>query len=603
MTQKNSEARESPAYRSQRGYSTPCNSYSPAQSCSPDDVQYIGGSGDNFQAKSDFHIPGDSLVPPDKEILGYPVSHGSSSTNNTQRNPSGRCVPDSSVPNPETDISSSVKYGGKNNEPNFLVVESHKNAKESEMYNFLGSGEGGETTRSPGGCSSTKSPESRSVSSQEKFPVGLSPSKSDSGSPSTQDRIVIKMKLLHSGSTAKEDTRSTENGNITELRLANKSSLKYSLAKYTRWTIDSIINGREDLGNEEMLDKNSDCEAEELGVRQEKKGCIINSPKKTRKRRNSEVCEDSKDSNLDTNKNFMKKSLKITITNPLRNKMSSDDGNEDRDMERKSENVTLNPEKFIKQDDKVQSLSSVCEGRSSPGQEPESQFHYAARKGKAGSGKPPSPTPSAGSCSSSTGGVQPECEEKCGRGREASPGEGFCGEVNDHLVTSDVKKCSIVIKRIYKNDNYSCYSSSLCDKKTVLSIDDGTQRRSKRRAAVEASERCHKTLRSLDMCNAKPGKISLAGVLSKNKDILSVNLTTNKAIINQIPQCSVMLYDVFMNSRIDQMVCPGCSRHYDSSDSVQVNMNKATISLLCSSCQWLMVKNVHPLEVDSLVPS
>lgn len=598
---KNSGPRESPAYRSQRGYITPSgNSYSPAQSGSPENIQYIGGSGDNFQAKSDFHIPGDSLVPPDKRVLEYPISQGSSSTNNTQRNPSGRHVPESLVSNPETDISTSVNHVGKNN-----VVESHKNTKESALSNFLGSGECGETTRSPVGGNLIKSPESRFVGSPEKFTVGMSPSKSDSGSPSTQDRIVIKMKLLHSGSTGEEDIISGENGNITELRLANKSSVKYSLAKYTRWTIDSIINGREDLGNEEILEKDGECEVEELGIREEKKGSIIGSPKKTRRRRNSEVCEDLKDTNLDTNKNFMKKSLKITITNPLRNKISSDDGNENKNVERKSDDMTFALEKDFKEDpDKVQSLSNVCEGRSSPGQEPESQFPHSARKSKIGSGKSPSPSPTAESCSSSTGGMQLDCEgRRCNRGSEASPGGGFCGELNDHSVTSDVKKCSIVIKRIYKNDNYSCYSSSLCDKKTVLSIDDGTQRRSKRRAAVEASERCHKTLRSLDTCDAKSGKISLAGLLSKSKDILSVNLTRNKTIVSQIPQCSVMLYDVFMNRRINQMVCPGCSRHYDSSDSVQVNMNKATISLLCSSCQWLVVKDVHPHEVDSLVPS
>lgn len=601
---KNSGLRESPVYPGQRGYVTPsCNSYSPAQSCSPD-RQYVGGSESNFQAKSDFHIPGDSLVPPDKGILEFPISQGSStitSTNSTQSDPSGRSVPDSSVPNPETDISSSKVSTSveKDNEQNFHMVGLHKDVKESEMSNFLGSSEGRELARSPGSDSPTKSPGSHSVGSPEKFSIGMSPNKSDSGSPSTQDRIVIKMKLLHSSSSAEEDISSAENANITELGLANKSSIKYNLAKYTCWTIDSIINGREDPGNEEILDKDNDCEIEELDGREDKKASVADSPKKTRKRRNSEICEDSKDTNLDTNKNLMKKSLKITITNPMRNKVPPEDnGSDDKNMERKCEDMVMDTEKIMEDGDKVQSLGSVCDERGSSEQEPECQLQYSSRKGKVGSGKSPSPTPSAESCDNSISRAQPDCE-----GRRCNRSSDLCGKVNDHLVTSDVKKCSIVIKRIYKNDNYSCYSSSLCDKKTVLSIDDGTQRRSKRRAAVEASERCHKTLRSLDMGDAKSGKVSFTGVLNKKKDILSVNLTRNKTIVNQIPQCSVLLYDVFMNQRINQMVCPGCSRHYDSSDSVQVNMNKATISLLCSSCQWLVVKDVHPQEVDSLVPS
>ncbi|XP_063861016.1 mucin-12-like [Scylla paramamosain] len=609
---KNSGPRESPVYPGQRGYVTPSgDSYSSVQSCSPDQ-QYISGSGNNFQAKSDFHIPGDSLVPPDKGILECPISQGSStitSTNSIQSDPSGRSVPDASVSNPETNISSSkvstsADHVQENNGQNFPTVTSDKDAKESEKSNFLGSVEGRKLSRDPGSDSPTKSPGSHSVGSLEKFPVGMSPNKSDSGSPNTQDRIVIKMKLLHSSSSAEEDVHSAENINTTELGLTDKSSIKYNLAKYTCWTIDSIINGREDLGNEEMLDQENDCEIEQLDGREEKITSMTNCSKKTRKRLNSEICEDSKDTNLDTNKNFMKKSLKITISNPMRNKVPSKDDDDEGKVEVKKEDLFMDGEKIVEDCVKVQSLSNVKEERGSGEQKPESQLQYSSRKGKVGSGKSPSPTPSGENCNSSVSGVQPDCEgRKCSKGSEASAGGDLHGAVNDHLVTSDVKKCSIVIKRIYKNDNYSCYSSSLCDKKTVLNIDDGTQRRSKRRAAVEASERCHKTLRSLDTCDAKSGKVSLAGVLNKNKDILSVNLTTNKTIINQIPQCSVLLYDVFMNHRINQMVCPGCSRHYDSSDSVQVNMNKATISLLCSSCQWLVVKDVHPQEVDSLVPS
>ena len=609
---KNSGLRESPVYPGQRGYVTPGDPYSPAQSCSPDQ-QYIGGSGNNFHAKSDFHITGDSLVPPDKGILEFPISQGSStitSTNSTQSDPSGSSIPDSSVPNPETDISSSkvstsVNHVEKNNEPNFLVVGSHKNANESETSIFLGSNKGREHVRSPGGDTPTKSPGSQSVGSPEKFSIGMSPNKSDSGSPSTQDRIVIKMKLLHSSSSAEEDIHSAEKANITELGLANKSSIKYNLAKYTCWTIDSIINGREDLGNEEILDNDNDCEIKELNGKEEKTASMADSPPKIHKMINSDICEDSKDTNLDTNKNLMKKSLKITITNPMRNKVSSDDDG-DRKIEGKHEDMVLDADKKVK-DDKIQSLGNVSEEKGIPEQGPESQLHYSLRKGKVGSGKSPSPTPTrpnAEKCNSSISEEQPICEgKKCSKGNEESPDGDLCSATNDHLVTSDVKKCSIVIKRIFKNDNYSCYSSSLCDKKTVLNIDEGSQRRSKRRAALEASERCHKTLRSLNTGDAKSGKVSLTGVLNKNKNIMSVNLTTNKTIVNQIPQCSVLLYDVFMNHRINQMVCPGCSRHYDSSDSVQVNMNKATISLLCSSCQWQVVKDVHPQEVDSLVPS
>lgn len=92
--------------------------------------------------------------------------------------------------------------------------------------------------------------------------------------------------------------------------------------------------------------------------------------------------------------------------------------------------------------------------------------------------------------------------------------------------------------------------------------------------------------------------------LIREKNFVSVNVE-KKTLHNNIgiPRCSVLLYDVFMNRRINKMECPGCSRHYDSTDSVQVNINKATISLLCSACQWLVVKDVHPREVDSMAPS
>ncbi|XP_042228091.1 uncharacterized protein LOC121870364 [Homarus americanus] len=448
---------------------------------------------------------------------------------------------------------------------------------------------------------------SDSVGSPEKFSSVVSSSKHESGaSPSSQDRIVIKMKLLHSdlGSESERHCRA-ENASVTELGCDSRNSVKYPLSKYTRWTIDSIINGREDINCEEGLDK-LDIEEGELGFQEDCKSTLSDSPKRTSKRRSPILCSESKDTKLDTNKNLMKKTLRITIANPLRTRVSPEDDCTDAKVkESKCDSMRLGSETIQDEGNgDVQSVTISSVHRSSIENDTENQTHLCtAKKLRVRHLKSTSPAPSIESCASSASASRAS-SRRCSRSSDASVSSvtSVFNEGNDYPVVPDIKKCSIVIKRIYTTDNYSCYSSSLCDKKSVLNKQDARPARPKRKAAVEASERCHKSLRSLDTTDIKK-KNPHNGAFNKGNKFVSVNLTTSKNLHSNIPRCSVLLYDIFMNCRINKMMCPGCSRHYDSSDSVQVNINKATISLLCSACQWLVVKTVHPREVDSMAPS
>nr|XP_045581332.1 uncharacterized protein LOC123745075 [Procambarus clarkii]XP_045581333.1 uncharacterized protein LOC123745075 [Procambarus clarkii]XP_045581334.1 uncharacterized protein LOC123745075 [Procambarus clarkii] len=455
---------------------------------------------------------------------------------------------------------------------------------------------------------------SDSLGSPEKHTSGISSTKSDSGaSPSSQERIVIKMKLLHSelGSECNRQSR-TENAGITELRMDSRNSVKYPMAKYTRWTIDSIINGREDICSEEGSDKVSKNEQklvhDEINLKEDTTFSLAVSPKRTKRQKISEMCNESRETKLDTNKNLMKKTIRITIANPLRTRVSTTDNCVDIKLKESEHDSTILSCEIIP-DEKNENVQPVTVNnvRRSCRLENESANQISmcsTRKLRDRHLKLPSPAPSIESCASSTSASRASCDSRrCSRSSDTSMSSvtSVFSESNDHSIVADMKKCSIVIKRIYATDNYSCYSSSLCDKKPVLNNRDVRPTRPKRKAAVEATLKCHKSLKSLDTNDAKT-KLPQNGAFNAGKNCVSVN-EENKAPLNNIPQCSVLLYDVFMNRRINKMVCPGCSRHYDSTDSVQVNINKATISLLCSACQWLVVKDVHPREVDSMAPS
>ncbi|KAK8748338.1 hypothetical protein OTU49_016086 [Cherax quadricarinatus] len=470
---------------------------------------------------------------------------------------------------------------------------------------------------SPVDNSSLGSPScSDSLGSPEKLSSVVSSIKSDSGaSPSSQERIVIKMKLLHSDLGSENDRHnSTENASITELRLDSRNSVKYPMAKYTRWTIDSIINGREDMCSEEGSDKvckddEQKIVKEELHLKEDGKTSLSSSPKRINKRRSSEMCSESKDPKLDTNKNFMKKTLRITISNPLRTRVSTVDDCVDVKLKENDDSTVVKCERFPEKRNEIVQPVTVSIVRKSSRLQKESQSQTplcSTRKLKGRHLKSPSPAPSIESFASSTSASRASCDSRrCSQSSETSASSvtSILSEGSDHSVVAEMKKCSIVIKRIYATDNYSCYSSSLCNKKVVLKNQDVHSTRPKRKAAIEATLKCHKSLKTCDTNDAKT-KLPLNGAFDKGKNFVSVNVE-KKTLHNNIgiPRCSVLLYDVFMNRRINKMECPGCSRHYDSTDSVQVNINKATISLLCSACQWLVVKDVHPREVDSMAPS
>ncbi|KAK4304468.1 hypothetical protein Pmani_023591 [Petrolisthes manimaculis] len=429
------------------------------------------------------------------------------------------------------------------------------------------------------------------ITAASKFPSVSSPSKSDSNpSPSTQERIVIKMKLLHANSTVEDNGELVEKASVNDTGI-NKNSVKYSMAKYTRWTIDSIINGSEE--GSDGASREEDCRT--LQLEKDDNLDRTTAVRKTSKQRTSESCNDVKDASLDTNKNFMKKSLKITITNSVHAHTSSDD---DSDAEKAKKKCSTEDAVLVKEhvnvNDEIQFLEAPVDGSKKEDTAGITCNIHSSRRNTRNSKRTrsPSPSPSLESCNSTS---------SLSRGSFESSTSSIHSVVKESPESGDLKKCSIVIKRIYTDNNHSCYSSSLCDDNGNQNIDDeGNRRRPKRKAAMEASERCHKFLRPLDTNSTKVGKMPVQ--LEKDNEV-TLNPANNKMMAENIPRCSVILYDVFMDSRLNKFSCPGCSRHYDSTDSIQVNISKATISLLCSKCQWLVVKDVRPHEISSLAPS
>lgn len=438
-------------------------------------------------------------------------------------------------------------------------------------------------------------------SSPSKYATVGSPSKLNAGaSPSSQERIVIKMKLLHSEARSENDKHKRgESTNDCNSRLEHRNCIRYPNVKYTRWTIDSIINGREDGNTDEGIVKDNKKEQSNSGDEEGSESLKNNKPKQSENGGETST-------NLDTNKNLMKP-LRITIPNPHRTRIYNEGSFR---YTRKMDNHCVNKETS----GDIISPGSSRITRSSSRQEASitGRHGYPIRKLKLKNMHLASPFPNVESHTSPVSASQKSYKRRRRSRRDSEMSDASVSSVgsvlsegNDHSVVAQMKKCSIVIKRIYTADNNSCYSSSLCSKRsTENSKRDRPRGRPKRKAAMEASERCHKSLRSLDKCEIKSNKIPYNGAFYKGRQLMSVNLTANNADVkNIITQCSVILYDVFMNRRINSMVCPGCSRNYDSSDSVQVNISKATISLLCSVCQWLVVKDVHPHEVHSIAPS
>ncbi|XP_042874291.1 uncharacterized protein LOC122254597 [Penaeus japonicus] len=437
-------------------------------------------------------------------------------------------------------------------------------------------------------------------SSPNKYATVGSPSKLNAGSsPSSQERIVIKMKLLHSEARSENDKH--KRGDPTDesnSRSEHRNCIRYPNVKYTRWTIDSIINGREDGNIDEISGKDSKKEHSNLGD-EEHESLKNSKPKQS-------VNGGETSTNLDTNKNLMKP-LRITIPNPHRTRIHTDGSFK---CTRKMDNHCASKE--TPNDMSSPGSSRITRSSSRLEASLKGRHGYPIRKLKLKNMRLASPFPSSESHTSPVSASQKSYKRRRRSRRDSELSDASVSSVssvlnegNDHSVVAQMKKCSIVIKRIYTADNNSCYSSTLCSKRsTENSKCDRPRGRPKRKAAVEASERCHKSLRSLDKCDIKSNKIPYNGAFYKGRQLMSVNLRANNVDVkNVITQCSVILYDVFMNRRINSMVCPGCSRNYDSSDSVQVNISKATISLLCSVCQWLVVKDVHPHEVHSIAPS
>ncbi|XP_066950376.1 serine-rich adhesin for platelets-like isoform X1 [Macrobrachium rosenbergii] len=434
-------------------------------------------------------------------------------------------------------------------------------------------------------------------------------------SPSSQERIVIKMKLLHS----KPDESSFHSGKYSgnsDVGADRGNHIRYPMVKYTRWTIDSIINGREDGGAEVLSPGTIKREEEE---NPDNHISQPESPRRTRKRRSSGSLTGSKVTKFDTNKNVMKKPLKITITNPLRARVSPMENADTKSLLVKCENVDsaikqeqedpyVGSSDMVKLDEPKSEVISLRNIRKYQkcANAPNNESHF-----------------SSSSASRATRASRKQVDQSRVTSEDlalisSAASEGFGCSI------PKIKKCSIVIKRIYTEDNYSCYSSRLCDKnqKPNVKIARGSvfgsiieEKRPKRKAAIEANERRHKSLRSFDRSlelfnNVNSDKVPYNGPISKYRNLLPVlkpplpvvktSLMTEEQ--NNLPQCSVLLCDIFMNRRINKMTCPGCSRNYNSSDSVQVNLTKMEMSLICFQCHWEVIKHIKPREVEAMEP-
>ncbi|XP_068217319.1 serine-rich adhesin for platelets-like [Palaemon carinicauda] len=461
-------------------------------------------------------------------------------------------------------------------------------------------------------------------------------------SPSSQERIVIKMKLLHS----KPDESSFLSGKYVgknEVGSDRGNHVRYPMVKYTRWTIDSIINGRED-GATEVLSpgtiKKEEDDNPDNHISQPE------SPRRTRKRRSSGSLTGSKVTKFDTNKNLMKKPLKITITNPLRARVSTVETADTKSLIVKCEDV--NSAMKREQDPYIGSSDMVNFS------EPKSEV-ISLRNIRKYQKYASAPNNESHLSSSSASRATRASRKQANMNRVTSEDLALISSTSSEgfgCSIPKIKKCSIVIKRIYTEDNFSCYSSRLCDKNQKPNVKVAgnsvfgsvvEEKRPKRKAAIEANERRHKSLRSFDRSlelfnNVNSDKVPYNGPIgSKYRSLLPVltpplplinnslvaaekqnvvpqspsvaekqNVVPQSPLVaekqNQYPQCSVLLCDIFMNRRINKMSCPGCSRHYDSSDSVQVNLKKMEMSLICCQCHWEVIKHIKPREVEAMEP-
>ncbi|XP_076067085.1 uncharacterized protein LOC143040240 [Oratosquilla oratoria] len=291
----------------------------------------------------------------------------------------------------------------------------------------------------------------------------------DSSSPCLQERIVIKMKLLPNSDMNKEN-------NGKGLWLNGDCTTEGIVHKYTRWTIDSIINGEGHTrrGDASWPSRSSEVKTEPDAV--ETDVSMLNgydcSVKETKQERNQCEWQDGiKKERLDYDENGYEETSNGGIGDDRR----------ERDCYASS--------RF---------------------------FPYEINTGR-------KRTKSSSSPFNSSGGQICKCTDRDRPDHKCNVHFGFSGSKsknrsereNGKRVSSSIKKCSIIIKKVYTPNNESSYESSLCensydspDEDHPAELEEASVVRPKRKAAVLASEKCHETLDSFgEVKDCKPDKL------------------------------------------------------------------------------------------------
>ena len=408
------------------------------------------------------------------------------------------------------------------------------------------------------------------------------------------ERIVIKMKLLPM-SLDKDSINATKNNecDITciesdQENISAETPFKTKASKYTRWTIDTIINGpvvKKEPPDDILSNKNSfESNIENLKVKQEY---------------NCE--ENSLQSNIvDSNSNLMHESVtKVEV-------------NESNFVDSK---ITDNGDDCFKSDGKGLTGKSIklyfgnsLIGRNIVGLQDLKNFtdeNSSSSTYSSSEQTTETDQSSHGSCSSSR--RQSHCSDP------GSDSDAAMGKNNSS------SGCSLVIKRVENSDCYSCVRSnqinrkdlyeSSPEKKTIASC------RPKRKAAVIASEKCLISLSNFDAyyrqessksnnTNFKVKSVKSSKLESQpnsqkpfgNKTSESKNIS-GLHIDNSI-ECSVQLCDVFRNQSLSGLVCPGCCQAYDAQNDAVIDLGEKTLSLECVKCKWLVIRRLIQKEID-----
>lgn len=420
-------------------------------------------------------------------------------------------------------------------------------------------------------------------------------------SPNSQERIVIKMK--------RSDVRIKEESGVTEpVADSSKGNPK------PLWTIDSIISKREEDEYE-----NGEYSFSENGA------IMQGSNNNVYENKMSGNGNDSKSETLDSNKNHMKSLLEETINN-INTSIKNEPDSSDSCLDNNSSGVDPCMDKLSSPTPSLESCSSVG-SIYTPGAAGSKRRHNSGHGDSSyasAESNDESPTSvknckiviqrnhrsdsySCYSLSKSQKGTITE------RDRNISESEQtFDTKCKDDKIkrkpfdNDEIHEFNIdnIKKEIFKEPDVYTEQDSLTPKES--SVMDRRRRysqrenrlsesdvRPKRKAAVEANEKINNKLYTFDTHELVKVKVPWNGVISKKAMMSPIN----KSNIKPLPKCSVIICDVFMNQRISNMKCPGCSKNYDSSDYIGMNIGQKTISFVCSSCSWMIVKRTRSQEV------